>query len=204
MSISFTNKKEALEYQKMMVQTEQIASSLNIKDGKYIVTLIDKESINIHVIPTKEYYETEEGAEGARGIHFGPYLDEKDHNIYIPPNASTSTKLHELGHARYGHKVIIPSTLTNLIKRELDAESFQYMAKDKELTFKIGVDTIKQVINNYPRMNPISIINEVSRKLEERGIEVTRKNKKWFIDNIYTKTNDPEVEEWKEDLKEEF
>jgi len=197
--ITFDSLSEAKEYQKRMVQTEQVASSIKREGGEFVVTLLEKKPVKTWIVPRKEL-EKYKGKE-VSGRHLGT---EEGHDIWLAEKAGTGTHLHELGHARHGHVEMGGLTLGDRIDRELDAEIYAWLAKDKELNPRVAWNAVRQAFTWNPRANKVSIINEVSRRLEERGIPVTAEDKKWFIDATMVKTDEPEIEEWKESMKEEF
>jgi len=197
MSITFDNLKEAREYQDRLIRTEQIASRIKKDRNKYIVTFVSKEPVKMYNVSSEDLEDW--------GAPAGLHAEEKGtHHIYISEKGDTGTKLHELGHARHGHKSIGGITFDNRIERELDAEIYAWQAKGKELNPRVGWNAVRQSIEDNPRMEYVSIINAVARKMEERGISVTKEDKEWFLDTTLAKTDDPEIEEYKQQLKEEF
>jgi len=197
--ISFDNLQEAREYQRKMIQTEQVASNIRREGNRYMVTLLERKPVKIFNVPQKEM-EKHLGRE-ATGFH-----KERggEHGVWFTKDTSTKTKLHEIGHARHGHANIGGVTFGDRIDRELDAEIYAYLAMGKELTPHVAVDAISQAYTWRPRMNWVSVINAVANKLEERGIQVTKEDKEWLFDTTLSKTDDPELEEWKESLRKEF
>jgi citrate lyase gamma subunit len=93
----------------------------------------------------------------------------------------------------------------DIIERELDAEIFAYKQQGRKIDYMVGADVLRQCGNQKIWGGDIrSAINEVARRMERRGIQVTRENKRALVDMIYAKTEDPEIEEWKRKLKEEI
>jgi hypothetical protein len=194
--ITFNDYREAREYQEMLLG-EGVNSSLVNQHGQYVVVPKEKSNIDMRIIDKAEM------GEHSAGEHWS-FLGEEKHTIYIEPKASTRTKLHEVGHAIAGHKTAGGRTTGVQIERELDAEIYAWKQQGRELDYRVGSDVLRQCATSKGIWGGDirSAINEVSRRMEHRGIHVTRENKRDLIDLIYAKTDDPEIEAWKEKLKE--
>ena len=85
---------------------------------------------------------------------------------------STKTRLHELGHKVLGHE---PSfmTLGELIKRELDAESYAYRAMDKPITYKVGIPIVYELVDDWG-IEPHTAVQLVAAELVDRNIKIRR------------------------------
>ncbi len=190
MSVTFELLQEAREYQKRMAQTEQLASKIRREGSKYVVTLLGKEPIKIKTLTDAEVEEY--------GLTGGTHATDEEgtHRIYLAPKVGTTTRLHEIGHARLGHRTTGGVTLPERIDRELEAEIYAWQARDKELNAHVGWNAVRTALEINPKGDPVSIVNAVSRKIEEKGISVSKEDKGWFLETLFTKYPE-EVEELK-------
>ena len=196
--ITFSSYREAREYQQILLR-EGTNSNLERRQGQYIVT--PKGKTNIEII------EVGKDAIGSGALQ-GIYLEgEHGSTILIESSANTAAKLHELGHAA-GHHKGKGATLGIDIDREIDAEIYAWRKQGRELNYRIGINALLTWFNKtkvWKEQNIEQIrsaINEVSRKMEAKGISVTRENKEDIVDILYSTSHSPEAEEAKKRLRE--
>jgi len=195
--VTFYDYREARDYQERLAQ-EGINSHFEKRQGTYVVTPKEKTKITMRTGTEEEL-----GGSEYAGVQYG--YKSGEHEILVRPKASTKVRLHEIGHAVSGHEVIGGRTTAITIDRELDAEIYAWEQKGKTPNYRVGADVLRQLCREAKSWGRVrSLINEVSRKMEERGITVTREDKGELVDFIYDKTDDPEVEAAKEQLKESF
>jgi len=195
--VTFYDYREARDYQERLAQ-EGINSHFEKRQGTYVVTPKEKTKITMRTGTEEEL-----GGSEYAGVQYG--YKSGEHEILVRPKASTKVRLHEIGHAVSGHEVIGGRTTAVIIDRELDAEIYAWEQKGKTPNYRVGIGVLRQLCREAKSWDRVrSLINEVSRKMEERGITVTREDKGELVDFIYDKTDDPEIEEAKEQLKESF
>lgn len=193
--ITFLDYKEAREYQEMLLK-EGMNSSLSKQHGGYVVVPKEKTNIKMKTVPQEIL------GEHTAGEHWG-YPE--GHIIAFRPRASTRIKLHEVGHAKADHRTVGGIKTGDIIERELDAESYAFRQQGREVNYRVGADAVRQLAAESKDLNQLnSIINEVSRRMERRGIKVTRENKQDLFDLTLAEVDDPEVEKWKTGLREQL
>lgn len=183
--ITFDDYREAREYQQMLA-LEGINSNIENKWGKYVVTQKGRSNIEMSTVPKEAL------GKGVGGSHIG--YKEK-HIIKLQPRASTRLKLHEIGHAKADHRSTGGLTTGDRIERELDAEIYAWQTQGKKPNFRVGVDILRQLLNPREGLwggSTEGAFNEVARRLEKRGITVTRENKHELVDLIWTHAKDEE------------
>jgi len=105
------------------------------------------------------------------------------HTVKVPPHASTRTKLHEFGHAFHGHTPNDFLKVRDLIDWELDAEIFSYEAMDKKPTWRVAINLVYNLSSEGIK-DVNWIFTFVTRKLEEKGIHLSKKDRAdfwWFL-----------------------
>ena len=65
-----------------------------------------------------------------------------DYQILLPYKLPTRYKVHEVGHARLGHRKFPSSSPEEVLRNEVDAELFSYEAMDRNLTTPAIVDMV--------------------------------------------------------------
>lgn len=96
----------------------------------------------------------------------------------VPSNASTSTKLHELGHVELGHRGY--KTLAEYLVHEVEAEDYQSSRRDKALSY----DTLYRIASSagtqFPESSPAKIADMLLAVLEEElGLNKAEHKELW-------------------------
>lgn len=89
----------------------------------------------------------------------------------IVPGASTTTRLHELAHAKLGHE---PGRMpaSEFVSRELDAEIYAWRMMDRKITPRVGIIAFEELRSDFGYSNTAAL-ELVVEGLRRKGIRVT-------------------------------
>ncbi len=166
MAITFYDLEEAKEYL-LEKQKEGYEIRMVHQGDKYIVYLGKKSRVK------------------TAGFHW--YDKQTGEHIFItPPGASTTTRLHELGHAALGHTEP-PKTLEELTERELGAELYAYEKMGRSLTNRTISQIAVSIMKDY-ELRPNQAFTIMEKAMEKEGYEMSRKGRSelwWLLRDTY-------------------
>lgn len=144
----------------------------DLDEAKEYALQKSQERFSVYITHTGDKYIVELGRKQrakSAGLH---WYDEEtgEHHSLLPPKASTTTKLHELGHAELGHTGS-PETFEELIERELGAELYAYEKMGRDLTHRTINQIAVSVARRY-KVRPNIVFNAMKKALDKEGYEL--------------------------------
>jgi len=98
---------------------------------------------------------------------------------------STATRLHELYHKIAGHE---PGTMDveEFVEREVDAESFSFEKRGKELDYRVGYPAYVDLVTRFG-IKPRRAFSLVVKELRKHRIVIPREGVDWYKSREITK-----------------
>jgi hypothetical protein len=170
MSITFKDKKEAMDYKKEKEQEGYVAY-LTESHEQYIVGILGKtrkSGSKVVNIPQKA---TEHG-------NIANYIPKID-TIEFGTKATTTIKAHEVGHARLGHTAEYVNE-RRAAEEEIDAQIYAMNKMGRKVDYLVALPAINRLEEyKLPPKNTVYLVKSI---LDRRGIELPKEVEKYWIE----------------------
>ena len=145
------------------------------------------------ILPQKEFSELYSNQSGSDPRLVAGFINKYTFEATVPVKATTSVKLHELGHEKLEHlpnsfkyfgkgkKDIqkVYESFTKCVDDEIEAEIYSFKVRGKKLTPMVGIKALNRLIaEDWPLSRALSL---VKGRLGKYGIKTTLKDEERII-----------------------